>query len=58
MNAVTAELEKLDADHSCNVVLITSVRESFCNGLDYSKLVQPTMDKRKAFATELSTAVQ
>lgn len=58
MNAVTKTLVELDADSTCKVVLISSSRDSFCNGLDYSKLVQTTVEKRKTTSAELSLAVR
>lgn len=58
MNAVTKSLIELDADAACKVVLISSSRDSFCNGLDYSKLVQATVEKRKSTSAELSLAVR
>lgn len=42
-------------DDDCQVVLITS-SEGFSEGLDYSTLVQTTVDKRKQAASDLVTA--
>ena len=47
-------LNQLEAD-DCQVVLITS-NEGFSEGLDYSTLVQTTVDKRKQAASDLVTA--
>lgn len=47
-------LNQLEAD-DCQIVLITS-SEGFSEGLDYSTLIQPTVDKRKQAASDLVTA--
>lgn len=47
-------LNQLETDE-CSVVLITS-SEGFSEGLDYSTLVQTTVDKRKQAASDLVTA--
>lgn len=49
-------LNQIETDGS-NVVLITS-SEGFSEGLDYSALVQPTVDKRKQAASDLVTALK
>lgn len=48
-------LNQLESD-DCEVVLITS--EGFSEGLDYSTLVQTTVDKRKQAASDLVTALK
>jgi len=50
-------LGHLETDESCKVVLITST-ENFSHGLDYSTLIQTTIDKRKQAASDLVTAVK
>lgn len=47
-------LNQLETDE-CQVVLITS-SEGFSEGLDYSTLIQTTVDKRKQAASDLVTA--
>lgn len=47
-------LRSAENDKSCKLVLITSATESFCNGLDYSTLVQPAIEKRRLAAIDLS----
>ncbi|CAG9805470.1 unnamed protein product [Chironomus riparius] len=50
-------LGHLETDESCKVVLITA-SEDFSHGLDYSTLIQNTIDKRKQAASDLVTAVK
>lgn len=49
-------LNQLETD-DCHVVLITS-SEGFSEGLDYSALIQTTIDKRKQAASDLVTALK
>lgn len=57
MREVCKALLTLDDDASCKVVLISSATATFCNGLDYSTLVQSSVDKRKNAAAELAAEV-
>lgn len=50
-------LGHLETDESCKIVLITA-SDDFAHGLDYSTLVQNTIDKRKQAASDLVTAVK
>ncbi|XP_070494671.1 nucleolar and coiled-body phosphoprotein 1 [Chironomus tepperi] len=50
-------LGHLETDESCKIVLITA-SEDFSHGLDYSTLIQNTIDKRKQAASDLVTAVK
>jgi hypothetical protein len=50
-------LSQLEDDTSCKVVLFTA-SEGFSKGLDYSTLIQSTVDKRKQAASDLVTAVK
>lgn len=58
MDEVTKALKDLSTNTAVRAVLISSSNGSFCNGLDFSSLVQNTVDKRKQSSTELSTAVR
>ena len=53
MKSVLNQLES----EECDVVLITS-SEGFSEGLDYSTMVQTTVDKRKQAASDLVTALK
>lgn len=50
-------LSQLEKDDACKLVYITP-SESFSKGLDYSTLIQTTVDKRKQAASDLVTAVK
>lgn len=54
LSEMKALLNQLETD-DCQVVVITS-NEEFSEGLDYSTLVQTTVDKRKQAASDLVTA--
>lgn len=54
LSEMKALLNQLETD-DCQVVLITS-SEGFSEGLDYSTLVQATVDRRKQAASDLVTA--
>jgi hypothetical protein len=51
---IKSALLQLENDKTCDVVLITGLAEE----LDYSPLVQTTVDKRKQAASDLATAVK
>lgn len=57
MNEVTRALKDLSTNSTIRAVLISSSNASFCNGIDFSNLVQNTVDKRKHSATELSASL-
>lgn len=57
MREVCKALFVLDDDTSCKVVLISSATATFCNGLDYSSLMQNTAEKRRTAAAELASDV-
>lgn len=50
-------LSNLENDDSCKVVLLT-VSDELSHGLEYSTLIQTTIDKRKHAASDLVTAVK
>lgn len=58
MDEVTRALKDLSTNTTVRAVLVSSSNGSFCNGIDFSSLVQNTVDKRKQSATELSTALR
>lgn len=57
MREVCKALFILDDDASCKVVLITSATATFCNGLDYSSLMQNSAEKRRTSAADLASDV-
>lgn len=58
MEEVTKALKDLSTNSTVRAVLISSSNGSFCNGMDFSSLIQSTVDKRKHSASELSTALK
>lgn len=54
MKEISSALMSLDLDKKCKCVLITSANNSFCGGIDFTTLVQPTAEKRKTAALELA----
>ncbi|KAJ6644511.1 Chromodomain Y-like protein 2, partial [Pseudolycoriella hygida] len=58
MDEVTRALKDLSTNSTVRAVLISSSHGSFCNGIDFSGLIQNTVDKRRQSANELSTAVR
>lgn len=57
LSEVKTILNQLETDDECKTVLVTA-SESFSKGLDYSTLLQTTVDKRKQAASDLVTAVK
>lgn len=55
---LTDVLAQLSKDESCRVVLITSTDSSFCHGVDFSSLVQPSAEKRLAAAQDMAKALK
>lgn len=55
---IESVLRSAENDKSCKLVLITSATESFCNGLDYSTLVQPAIEKKRLAAMDLSKKIK
>lgn len=51
-------LENINSDNSIKSVIITSGNGSFCNGIDFTTVLQSTMEKRKLMASELSLVVR
>ncbi len=58
MDEVCRALKDLSTNSTVRAVLISSSNVSFCNGIDFSNLVQNTVDKRKQSATDLSTSLR
>lgn len=54
MKEISSALRTLDLDKSCKSVLISSSNNSFCGGIDFTTLIQSTVDKRKFAALELT----
>lgn len=54
MKEVESNLQSLEADKACKLVLITSANSTFCSGIDCSTVLQPNGEKRRIAALELS----
>lgn len=54
MQEIELALNLLETDKLCKLVVISSANSSFCSGLDFTTLIQSTVDKRKSAATDLS----
>lgn len=54
MKEVETNLQSLDGDKTCKLVLITSSNSTFCSGIDCSAVLQGTAEKRRVAALELS----
>lgn len=54
LKEIEAALHSLESDKSCKLVLLTSSTDSFCDGVDYSTLVQSTGEKRRLASLELA----
>lgn len=54
MKEVESNLQSLEADKACKLVLITSANCTFCSGIDCSTVLQPNGEKRRIAALELS----
>lgn len=54
MKEVEINLQSLEADKACKLVLITSANSTFCSGIDCSTVLQPNGEKRRIAALELS----
>lgn len=54
MKEIESALHSIENDKNCKLVLLTSAGKSFCNGTDYSTLVQSTSEKRRLSAIDLS----
>lgn len=54
MKEVESNLQSLENDNTCKLVLITSVNSTFCSGIDCSTVLQPNGEKRRTAALELS----
>ncbi|XP_055378402.1 uncharacterized protein LOC129610077 [Condylostylus longicornis] len=51
-------LEHLKKDNTCKIVVVTSKGAHFCQGIDFSCLVTPSLEKRKVIANELAKNVK
>lgn len=54
MKEIESALHSIENDKNCKLVLLTSAGKSFCDGCDYSMLVQSTSEKRRVSAIDLS----
>lgn len=58
MREVCKALHQLADEAACKVVMFTSATSTFCNGLDYATLLQPTAEKRRLAAQDLAAEVR
>lgn len=54
MKEIETALHLVENDKNCKLILLTSAGNSFCNGSDYSTLVQSSGEKRRLSAIDLS----
>lgn len=54
LKEIETALHLVENSKTCKLVLLTSAGGSFCNGSDYSTLVQSTGEKRRLSAIDLS----
>lgn len=54
MKEISSALQSLDLDKSCKSIIITSSNSSFCSGIDFTTLIQATVEKRRFAALELA----
>lgn len=54
MHEIETAFRSFEKDDTCKLILITSADDSFINGLDYSTLIQPTIEKKRAAACDLT----
>ncbi|XP_059615256.1 uncharacterized protein LOC132260884 isoform X2 [Phlebotomus argentipes] len=57
LREVKTALNILKEDSKTKLVLVTSSGNNFCQGIDFSSLIQSSADKRKSAAQQLSTAL-
>ncbi|GAB0089626.1 hypothetical protein DMENIID0001_042020 [Sergentomyia squamirostris] len=58
LSEVKTALNLLKDDSMCKLVLVTSAGSNFCQGIDFSTLIQTTADKRKSSAHQLLSALK
>lgn len=58
MEELTKELNNLEKDDTCKVVLISSAGRIFCQGLDIAPLVHDDPVKCKEAAVEISSTLK
>jgi hypothetical protein len=58
MQEISAILNTLTTSNRCKVVVLWAKLGTFGNGIDYSQLVQPSVEKRKVAAQELYTTLR
>lgn len=54
LKEIETALHSLESDKECKLVLLTSSVDNFCEGVDYTTLVQSTAEKRRLSALELA----
>ena len=58
MNKIVSNLDALQKDNNCKIVVISSKSTNFCQGIDFSSLIANTADKRKTAAQELAKSLR
>lgn len=58
LRELISAMNQLRKDDSCRTVLLTSTGNVFCQGVDFSALIQHTPDKRQSTALEMAVAVK
>lgn len=58
LRELISAMNQLKKDDSCRTVVLTSTGNVFCQGVDFSALIQHTPDKRQSAALEMAVAVK
>jgi len=58
MEELMKELNNLETDDTCKVVLMSSAGRIFCQGLDIPPLIQDNSQKCKEVAVEISSTLK
>lgn len=58
MEELMKELNNLESDDSCKVVLISSAGRIFCQGLDIAPLIHDDLEKCKEAAVEIASTLK
>lgn len=58
MEELMKELNNLEKDDTCKVVLVSSAGRIFCQGLDIAPLVHENPEKCKKVAVEIATTLK
>ena len=58
MNKLVEILNKLSEDCECNVVVMTTNSPNYCQGIDYTDVIEETTEKRKNVSVQLTNATK